>query len=556
MQRSFEDLGTPLADVTFVVLDLETTGGSPDACRITEIGAVKYRGGECLGTFQTLVDPRSAIPADIVYLTGITPSMVAGAPPIEAALPALLEFVRDAVVVGHNTRFDMGFLQANAARLGYPRLTNQVIDTCALARRLVRDEVPNCTLSTLARHFRTAVDPCHRALADAQATADVFHKLLERAGSLGVLALDDLLALPRTAAHPQAAKLRWVASLPRAPGVYVFRDGAGDAIYVGKAVDLRRRVRSYFAGDDRRMIGPLLREARALDHVVCKHELEAEVLELRMIHELRPRFNRRDKNPDKSVYVKLSLGERFPRLSISRSVRAGDGAVYLGPLPSQRLARTVIDAIEAVVPVRRCAQRPEASAQAAPCAPAQLGVSTCPCSGATSEADYRRIANHAARAMSFEPALVLDPLHERMRALASQARFEDAATVRDRAQAFARAVERHRRVTALLAADRLVLEIDGGGAVIESGRMVSAWPAERPVDRGEPLELALWAPTATGLAKGDAAEALVIASWLERNTRRVRLMSCDGELAWPAARLPRFEPRRPAPRSHRAAPAA
>ncbi len=187
--------------------------------------------------------------------------MVAPAPKIDSVLPAFAEFIGDAVIVGHNVRFDLGFLRANLARLGYQPLTNRFVDTCALARRLVRDEVPNCKLSTLARHFRTAADPCHRALDDAKATAEVLHHLLERVGSIGITALDDLLALPTTAAHPQVAKLRWVADLPRKPGVYQFKDGAGRVLYVGRATDLRRRVRSYFAGDERRKIGPLLREA-------------------------------------------------------------------------------------------------------------------------------------------------------------------------------------------------------------------------------------------------------------------------------------------------------
>ena len=113
MQRSFDDLGTPLHDVTFVVLDLETTGGSATSGdAITEVGAAKYRGGECLGTFATLVNPGRPIPPAITYLTGITEAMVLPAPRIDEVLPAFLEFAGDAVLVGHNVRFDMSFLQA------------------------------------------------------------------------------------------------------------------------------------------------------------------------------------------------------------------------------------------------------------------------------------------------------------------------------------------------------------------------------------------------------------------------------------------------------------
>ncbi len=222
-QRRFEDLGTPLSDVTFVVIDLETTGGSPTNDRITEVGAVKVRGGECLGTLQTFINPGCAIPPSITVLTGITEAMVIPAPPIEQVLPTLLEFVGDAVVVGHNVRFDTGFLDAALERSGRPRLGNRRVDTCNLARRLVRDEVPNCKLGTLAQRFGLAHQPSHRALDDALATGDLLHVLLERAAGLGVTGLDDLLALPTMAGHAQAAKLGLTAHLPEPRGVPVWQ---------------------------------------------------------------------------------------------------------------------------------------------------------------------------------------------------------------------------------------------------------------------------------------------------------------------------------------------
>src|SRR5690606_24618961 len=185
-QPSFDDLGMPLSEVTFCVLDLETTGGSAATCEITEVGAARYRMGEELGAFQTLVNPGVALPPFITVLTGITQAMVVEAPRIEAVLPALIEFIGDAVVVGHNLRFDLSFLDAAARRLGYPKVSNRTLDTVALARRLVRPEVRNLKLSTLAGHFRSPVTPNHRALDDARATAYVLWGLLERAGGLGV----------------------------------------------------------------------------------------------------------------------------------------------------------------------------------------------------------------------------------------------------------------------------------------------------------------------------------------------------------------------------------
>lgn len=288
----FDDLGTPLAQVTFVVLDLETTGTAPHHCAITEIGAVKYRGGECLGVFDTLVNPGEPIPPFITVLTGITEAMVLPAPPIEEVLPSLLEFIGCSVLVGHNLRFDTSFLDAALGRRGVPALDHPRVDTLRISRRLVRDEVPDLKLGTLARHLGTSVEPCHRALSDAQATADVLHALLERAGTLGVLGLDDLLALPSMRAHPTANKLRLTARLPRRPGVYQFRDRAGRVLYVGRAANLRSQVRSHFHGDHRRKVPQMLRETEGIDWIECADVLEASVRAARLIRDLDPRFNR------------------------------------------------------------------------------------------------------------------------------------------------------------------------------------------------------------------------------------------------------------------------
>jgi DNA polymerase-3 subunit epsilon len=193
VQATFDELGSPLREVTFVVVDLETTGGSAQSCAITEIGAVKVRGGEVLGEFQTLVDPGAAIPPFIAVLTGITDAMVAGSPRLDQALPAFLEFARGAVLVAHNAPFDLGFLKAGCAALGLPWPGHESLDTARLARRmLTRDEAPNCKLATLARLFRADSAPNHRALADARATVDVLHALIARLGGLGVHSLEEL----------------------------------------------------------------------------------------------------------------------------------------------------------------------------------------------------------------------------------------------------------------------------------------------------------------------------------------------------------------------------
>ena len=553
-QMTLDDLGTPLRDVTFCVVDLETTGGSAATCGITEVGAVKLRGGESLGTFQTLVNPGCAIPPNITVLTGITQSMVVPAPRIETVLPALLEFIGDAVVVGHNVRFDLGFIRAALERSGRPALQNRSVDTVALARRLVREEVPNCKLGTLASRFRLAHQPAHRALDDALATGDLLHLLLERAGSLGVTGLDDLLSLPTMAGHAQAAKLRLTEHLPRAPGVYLFRDARGDVLYVGKATDLRARVRSYFSADDRRKIGALLRETVRIDHVEHPHTLAAAVHEVRLIHRFSPRYNRQARDWGRYVYVKLTLDEAFPRLSVVKEAR-DDGALYLGPLGSRRAANLVVDAIHTATPLRRCTSRVgRTPSRSARCAGAQLGVTVCPCAGDVAPADYQPVVDRVVRGLRHEPELLLAPLKERLTALAAAERFEEAADVRDRAGALAAALRRQRRLDALRRAGTVRVLIPGrGGADLVAGHLDRVWgPGDDP-DGHLPVTTTRDDDPLAPLRRDHTDELLCIAAWLDQSAERIVLDRCDGELTSPLPALPSFAPAKaPTAPRHRA----
>jgi DNA polymerase-3 subunit epsilon len=456
IQGRLDDLGTPLLDVEFVVLDLETTGGSPAHDRITEVGAVKIRGGEVLGTFHTLVNPEVPIPPLISALTGITDPMVADAEPIEVVLPCLLEFLGGAVLVAHNASFDRRFVQANLERHGYQRIPNRVVCTARLARKLLpRDEVPNVRLATLAAYLGATVTPCHRALTDAQATVDVFHSLLERAGSYGVLALEDLIEFPSARAGASFKKVHLADRLPHCPGVYLFRDAAGRVLYVGKAKDLRTRVRSYFSGDGRVKIADLLRELAAIDHQPCATELEASVREVRLIQHHRPRYNRRSRNPERYCYLKLTR-ERFPRLSLVRRVLP-DGARYLGPFPSAGQAELVKAAIEDALPLRRCTMRLGARGGGSACALLELGRCLGPCTGAVAEERYAALVATLETALDGDPEPVLGPLRRRMAGYAADQRYEQAAGARDRLEALTRALAEARRAAALATADEIVL---------------------------------------------------------------------------------------------------
>ena len=547
-QQTLDDLGTPLHEVTFVVFDLETTGGKAADGGITEIGAVKLRGGECVGTYQTLVNPGRAIPPEITVLTGITTAMVVRAPRIEAVLPSFLDFVGDdSVLVGHNIRYDLSFTNAALERDGRPRLANRSVDTLPLARRLLRDEVPNCKLGTLADRLRLSHTPSHRALDDALATGELLHVLLERAGAIGVTGLDDLLTLPTMAGNPQASKLRLTDRLPRQPGVYLFRNRTGDVLYVGKAANLRSRVRSYFSTDSRRKVGQLLRETHRIDHQVCRNGLEAAVLELRLIHQHLPRFNSQGTRSSRYPYVKLTLDERFPRLSIVRAVK-DDGALYLGPLSSSKRAKRLIEAIETASPIRRCTARSTARLTRPVCTAAQIDVAACPCSGHTPPERYEQIVDELVEGLTVDPERLLGPLRSRIAVLAADERYEEAADVRDRAEALAGALRRQRRFDLLRRAGRVRFRFGTAWAELEQGRLSDCGSVDDP-----PTLLDLRTPSApSGVSnagrlpppsRADADELLCVARWLEDNAHRVELEAINGVLAEPLPRLPAFVPK-------------
>ncbi|MEA2025031.1 MAG: DEDD exonuclease domain-containing protein [Actinomycetota bacterium] len=531
-QRTFEDMGAPLHEVPFCVLDLETTGATAAECEITEIGAVKFLGGEPTGTFQTLVNPGTEIPPFITVLTGITQAMVIEAPTIDEALPAFLEFIGDAVIVGHNIRFDMSFLNAAATRLGYGKLPNRTIDTLGLSRRLVRSEVRNLKLSSLAAHFQAPSPPTHRALDDAKATAHVFWSLLERAGMLGVTHLDDLLMLPTARGSAHYGKIALTENLPRKPGVYFFVDRHDTVIYVGKAKNLRTRVRSYFYGDARKSVAQMLRDLERIDYRACKTEVEAEVTELRLIGKHRPRYNRKSRPPRSQHWVKLTK-ERYPRLSLVRTVR-DDGTPYLGPFRSRQAADTVVHAIWDAVPIRRC--NGSGTKRTAACSFAQLGAALCPCDGSLDDGEYQRVIDRVAAGVTGNPALLLDALRDRMARLSESKRYEDAARVRDRHQSLGRAIEHRRSWQALMAAGTLWAEDrNGDGIVVQHGHLVASWNTKSSlplVAMEDPAELIPQVPESVATAE----EAHLIWRWLNRSG--VRIIQSTGSLALPTCPVP------------------
>ena len=542
-QRSFDELGRPLRDITFCVVDLETTGGSAaGGSMITEIGAVKVRGGEVLGEFQTLVNPHRAIPPFIAVLTGISDSMVAGAPPIEQVLPQFLEFAAGCVLVAHNAPFDVGFLKHFAAEQGraWPRF--EVLDTAVLARRVVtRDEAPNCKLGSLAQLFGASTVPNHRALSDARATVDVLHGLMGRLGNLGVQTLEELQTFTSRVTTAQRRKRHLAEHLPHAPGVYLFRDSSDRVLYVGTSKDLRSRVRSYFtASETRSRIGQMVNLAVRVQGIECATPLEAGVRELRLIAEHKPKFNRRSRFPERMHWVKLTA-EPWPRLALVRRV-LDDDAHYLGPYSSKKTAERAVAALHEAFPLRQCSGRLPRTPQLTPCALAEMGRCLSPCDMSVSASDYADLVDRVRQGLAADPAAVVEALRLRMERLVLDERFEEAGRFRDRLSAFLRGAARTQRIQALTRCPEVVAARKEDGRwlvhVVRHGRLAAAGVIPPGADASLwVLELRTTAETVVPgpgpLPASTAEETELILRWLESDG--VRLVHLEGEWSCPVS---------------------
>ena len=374
---------TALESAAFVVFDLETTGLSPARSRIVEIGAQRVEALETRETFETLVNPGAPLPVAITALTGIHGNDVRRAPGQDLAVRRFLSFAGDSVLVAHNARFDMGFLDRAVERLTGRRVAAPVVDTVWLARRLLGERTTRFGLHSLAQFFGTSVEPCHRALADASATAEILISLIGLAQERGAETVADLVELSAPRARRLHAKRSLVAGAPTTPGTYVFRDRHGQALYVGRARNLSARLRSYFTGERQRpAVEAALGALARVEWRQCGSEVEAALDELRLLRELRPPANARGTRPDRHVYLRRR----------GASWVCGTEPTAHGPISGRGLARRAARALDGF------------------------------------EGD--------------EPGEALPELRRRLRRLAVDLRFEDAARLRDRIAALEQVVER------------------------------------------------------------------------------------------------------------------
>jgi DNA polymerase-3 subunit epsilon len=369
-------LEQPLAGTEFLAVDTETNGLPGERCELTEVGCVLVGGGELHERWSSLVGVAQPLGRYIQRFTGISQAMVDGAPAPEDVLPELERRLRGRVLVAHSARFDARVLRQAFARAALTWPDPPVICTVALARRFAPLQRRR-GLAALAGALGIEVDEVHRALPDALTCARVFCALFGRL-SANATTLGDALALLRPLrVKPRkriASRRPDLSSLPKDPGVYLFRDADGHPVYVGKSVCLRTRARAHFAQPS-----TWTGEAEVVDYQTTESELGALLLEHRLIRALRPPGNVRGKaEPDGFVYLRCRLDIPFPILEVAREPAAGH-AICIGPVQGRAALAELVEQLNSLFGLRHCGRalprRPHPSAYG------QMGRCLSPCLG-------------------------------------------------------------------------------------------------------------------------------------------------------------------------------
>lgn len=468
-----------LERATYVVVDLETTGLRPGTSAICEIGAVRIRELEPVDEFETLVDPGLRIAPGASAITGLRNEHLRGAPRPAEAVRRFLEFAGDAVLVAHNARFDLAFLDRETERLTGSRIAAPVVDTVLLARSLLAGRVKGFSLGQLAWFLGTDARPCHRALPDAQATAELLLALIGLAQERGARTVADLGSLAATRSRRLLDKRHLAFGAPPRPGVYLFRGRGEQVLYVGRARDLRARLRSYFRSDRQRpAVEAALGATERIEWRVLGSELEAALEELRLIRALRPPGNARVSRPERHVWLR-ARGEQ---------VVASTRPTPLGPLRSRRQAQLAARAL-----------KPD---------------------------DLAR------------PGDALPRMRRRLKSLADARRFEDAARWRDRIAAVERTCRELDRLDRLRRTELCVLApaLEPGfvhAVFIAAGRIA----AERTLPPGGGAALEIEAGLAATRRDGelDLDELLLIDTFLRKPPPELRCVPLDRERIYAAA---------------------
>jgi DNA polymerase-3 subunit epsilon len=400
-------LDLPLGQARFVVVDLETTGQSPETTGITEIGAVRIENGKEVARFDTLVNPGRRIPPYVAKLTGITDEMVAGAPPIEDLIADFVTFSSDAILVAHNAAFDAVLLDHIARRLLGRPLGLPSLCTLKLTRVLL-PELTKASLDALSEHFELTSDARHRAMADAELTASVLERLIEidagRCETVG-----DMLVVQEEAEGEATVRLQLsrgeLESLPAAAGVYWLEGEDGETLYVGSASNLREEVLEGYLSPTHRSgrQRAMLSAATSVGFMATENALESSLLEARELRRRKSEFNRGDRHLPRGFFVKVSHRGPFPRVHVSARI-ARDGGIYLGPIKGKNFAEDSAALLARLFGLRTCPGPLSPDPEFEACDLAGTGACTSPCDAKIGRKDYGALVDSLEDALKGDAA--------------------------------------------------------------------------------------------------------------------------------------------------------
>ena len=300
----------------YAIVDIETTGGYASANGITEIAVYVHDGEKVIKHFETLVNPKQVIPKYITALTGIDNAMVQNAPAFEDIADVLYGILNDNIFIAHSVNFDYSFVKHQLKLAGYD-LVSKKLCTVRLGRK-VFPGLPSYSLGNICRALKINVENRHRAGGDAKATVKLFEHMLANGAQSHI---DGML---KRSSGEQWLPLHLVkndiSTLPSKPGVYYFHDSKNKIIYVGKALNIKKRVSSHFTQNDpdpKRQ--NLLRNIHKITFTRCATELEAVVLESTEIKRLWPKYNYSQKQPlQKFALYRFEDNRGYLRIAVDK----------------------------------------------------------------------------------------------------------------------------------------------------------------------------------------------------------------------------------------------
>jgi DNA polymerase III epsilon subunit family exonuclease len=425
--------------VSFVAIDVETTGLRPRQHRVIEIGMARYTNGRCTERYSTLINPERRVPDYVRKLTGLTDSDLIPAPRFGQVAGEIAAFMGDLPLLGHNVGFDAAFLNAEFERAKLPAIKNQTIDTVPMAMRVL-GRTMRPSLDRVATALGLQPRKYHRALADAELSAAVALRLLGMAAESGTtieaLIRSTRAAKPLPAGHGQSAgellDRRHLDDLPRRPGVYLMIDANDRVLYVGKAKSLRDRVGSYYSqplGYTRKMDG-LVESIARIEHEETGSELVALLLESQLIRRHQPPYNQVLRNSESYPYIRIDPANPWPNLRIAKQ-RRPDGARYFGPYRSQRTVKDAIELLNRRFHLRTCSRGFKTPASYGnPCLELDLHRCDGPCVGRAIADEYRAGVNAVLGLLDLDRDDVLLDLEAELEEASEALRFEQAQRIR------------------------------------------------------------------------------------------------------------------------------